>query len=652
MIDKKLDFLLAVHNHQPVGNFKSVFEKAFRDCYRPFFQEIQKHPDVKLTVHFSGPLWEFMQGQERACWDIMQELVHRGQVELLGGGFYEPILSLIPEADRLGQLEMMSRFLETEFGTRPRGAWLAERVWEPNLAKTLAKAGLEYTLLDEEHFHYGGIANIHKIYITEDEGFGLKLFPIDKKLRYLVPFQGLEKLRAYLDSIKTGGGLAILGDDGEKFGLWPGTKKWVYEDGWLTRFLDFLESADIRTQTYSQALDSFPPGGRVYLTPASYEEMMEWVLEPEAFEIFSRIKNQIPGEARRYLRGGFFREFFLKYPEANHLHKKMLYVSRRVGERGDAEARKMLYKAQCNDPYWHGIFGGLYLPHLREDAYKHLLRAEERWPRQSDWTEIDFDLDGWPELMAQARDFGLLVKPSVGGSLIEMDYYPLSRNLSDVLSRRKESYHISKKSGADDGRSIHEMAKALPDGAERLLRYDERPRYSCLDRFLHPGTTADSFRNGDEREQGDFVTQSYAYEFSGTNLSLFRDGHIWTDGEPNALSVRKEIIPGKGEILIRYALQNRSDKRIEVLFGSEWNIYQMPEEWGLDPAGVRLFHGRLTLEAIPLPEFWDYPLQTLSQSEEGYDIIHQGICLLLNWKVALPGGEAFSAEIRLRENKH
>jgi 4-alpha-glucanotransferase len=146
-------FLLAVHNHQPVGNFLSVFEQAFADCYLPCLRNVHKHPRFKFAAHYSGPLLEYMRDREGEAWDILRSLVKRGQVELLGGGFYEPILSVIPERDRLGQLGLMNDFLEEHFGVRPKGIWLAERVWEPDLPRTLSKAGVEYTFLDEEHFH-------------------------------------------------------------------------------------------------------------------------------------------------------------------------------------------------------------------------------------------------------------------------------------------------------------------------------------------------------------------------------------------------------------------------------------------------------------------------------------------------------------------
>jgi len=641
--------LLAIHNHQPVGNFSWVFEKAFKDCYRPFLREMAKHPDIKFTVHYSGPLLESMQAREHECWDILKELVGRGQVELLGGGFYEPILTSIPEEDAQGQLRMMQQFLEENFWRRPRGIWLTERVWEPTLPKMLARAGIEYTLLDEEHFHYAGVRDIHAYYMTEDEGYPLKLFPIDKKLRYLVPFQKLEDIEAHLDKIRKAGGLAILGDDGEKFGLWPGTKKWVYEEGWLSHFLTFLKEKNVQTWTYSEALDSRPPAGRVYPPPASYEEMMDWVLEPEAAALFQKLKERTPPEARRYLRGGFFRDFFLKYPESNHLNKRMILVSRRVNQSSNEEAKRELYKSQSNDPLWHGVFGGLYLPHLREAAYAHLLKAEKMCPLENGWQKTDYDLDGHPEEFRRGEIFGLLVKPAFGGSLVEIDHYPSFRNLTDVLSRRRETYHRQAPHRAGEGRSIHEMAKELPPESEKLFRYDRHPRYSGLDHFFPPETTREEFQSAACVELGDFVDKPYDARVREPVLLLRREGHVCPAGERIPVLVLKEIDAGGREIIVRYSIKNLTDETIHLLFGSEWNFYQTREEISIGNDEVRLCAGRLAFEYLPRQECWHLPLQTLSQSEKGYDIIHQGFCLLPLWNIKLSGKGEFEAQIFLRD---
>jgi hypothetical protein len=645
-------FLFAVHNHQPVGNFPGIFKKAFRDCYEPFLAALAAHPGVRFTLHFSGPLWEYMAAQERRSWELVGEMAGRGQLELLGGGFYEPVLPIIPEEDRAGQLRMMSDFLAGHFGHRPRGVWLTERVWEPHLPKTLASAGIQYTLLDEEHFHYAGVKDIERAYITEEEGFPLILFPVSKELRYFIPFHLLDDVRACFRRIAARGGVAILGDDGEKFGLWPGTHKWVYEEKWLSGFLEFLEKEGIPTLTYSEYLDRRPSLGRVYLPPASYEEMMEWVLDPADLERFRALKAEAPPEDRRFLRGGFFREFFLKYPESNQLHKKMLLVSREVRQSPDAEAARELYKAQCNDPYWHGVFGGLYLPHLRESAYGHLIEAEKRLPLRPGWEALDYDLDGREELLFRSDRFQLLVKPSFGGSLVEFDDRPLGRNFSDVLSRRPESYHRPKEeSPGEGGKSIHEQAKRLPPGAAALLRYDWHPRFSLLDHFLHPQTSLESFRSVDYGEQGDFVNQEYRFALQGRSALLSRQGHVWADGERLPVRVTKRIDPETDGVAISYELENESEKALDVFFGVEWNLHLLPEEWKVEGKTLSFAGGRWLLQFGGEPEIWHFPLQTLSQSEEGYDIIQQGMCFLPHWKLSLPGRQKSGLSITLREGR-
>jgi hypothetical protein len=651
-----LIFLFAVHNHQPVGNFPSIFKAAFADCYRPLLEGLARHPGFRFALHFSGPLWEYMEKNERTCWDLLRELAVRGQVELLSGGFYEPVLSIIPEEDRLGQIRMMNDFLAENFGQRPRGLWLTERVWEPGLPKSLAAAGIEFTLLDEEHFHYAGVTDLATTYITEDEGRSLRVFPIDKTLRYYIPFHPLEDIDAYLGKIREAGGTAIIGDDGEKFGVWPGTHKWVYEDGWLERFLAFVEERGIRTMAFSAYLDSRPPCGRVYLPPASYEEMMEWVLEPDDQAALRKLKAEAAPEARRFLRGGFFRDFCRKYPEANQLHKRMIMVSGEVRAAGaPAEALRNLYKGQCNDPYWHGVFGGLYLPHLREAAYHHLLEAEKAAPDPAGWRVLDYDCDGRGELAFRDQTFGLLVKPAAGGMLAEIDYRPWSRNLSDVLSRRREAYHRAAdgaRAGEEGtGKSIHEIGKKLPAEAAELTRPDWHPRFSLIDHFFRVGTTPEDFRKVGYGEQGDFVDGAFSFESSGRELRLERRGAIWVGEERVPIAVRKTIACDGGALRAGIEVENLSGRPLILTYGSEWNLLAFPHEFELlGPDGVSLYGGALRFEPAGADAIWSFALRTLSQSEGGFDIIHQGYCLCPVWTAEWTGKGTKSLSIVLKES--
>ncbi len=638
-----------VHSHQPVGNFPSVFDKAFDECYLPFLEKIAEHPRVKLSLHFSGPLWEYIEAKRPEAKSLLRLMVEREQVELLGGGFYEPILAVIPEADRLGQLQLMADYLAEKFGRRPQGAWLAERVWEPQLAKTLARAGYKYTLLDEEHFISAGIVNPRAPFLTEDEGYPVVIFPIDKKLRYLIPFEPLEAVEEYFGEIRKSGALAILGDDGEKFGLWPGTKRWVYEEGWLDKFLDFLSQENIRTMCLAEYLHTNPRMKLVYLPPASYEEMTEWVLEPEQFWKLRELKQQLPKEFKRLVRGGFWREFLLKYPESNHLHKRMLAVSRELRSlpAPDPDALRELYRGQCNDAYWHGVFGGLYLPHLRQAVYYHLLEAEKKAGVKTGWVKADYDYDGKDELFFRQELFALLIKPSSGGSLVELDYMLLSRNLTDVLSRRPEAYHL-KEEASGDGKSIHELSRKIPEEAKKLLRYDRHPKLSLLDHFFPPEVTEEGWKLQECEETGDFIGQEYAFDLKENTLLLERQGTVGKETNTHLVNITKEIIPKEECVLIDYRIKNLSALELRSVFGVEWNLYLLPSEWQVDSHRLTLLDGRLTMEFSSAPRLWVSPVETFSQSEEGYDIIPQGFTFLPHWSLHLAGGEEFSFSIVLR----
>ncbi len=641
-------FLLAVHNHQPVGNFPSVLEKAFTDSYRPFLKSLSLYPEIKFTLHFSGPLWEYMETEQPEVMDLISLMVERKQVELLGGGFYEPILATIPEEDRQGQLLMMADYLEKKFGVRPKGAWLAERVWEPQLASTLAKAGYSYTLLDEEHFHYAGINQPRFPYITEDQGYSLVIFPIDKKLRYLIPFRNLEEIDTYFQEIVNSDGIAILGDDGEKFGLWPGTKNWVYEAGWLESFLNYLRKSSFKMMTFSEFLSTEPKMNLAYLPPASYEEMMEWILPLDQLKKLRELKKTLSPQFRRLLRGGFFREFFLKYPESNHLHKRMLYLSKIVSQKkiDDPEILKNFYRSQCNDAYWHGIFGGLYLPHLRQAVYFHLLEAEKKIDLGSGWERVDYDFDGKEELFYHDKSFNLIIKPSFGGSLIELDLKYLSRNLSNVLSRWPEAYHhYSTETG--EGKSIHELIRKLPENFEIYFHYDHYPRYSLLDHFFSSEVTFEKWSQREVKEAGDFINSVYEYFIKESNLYLQKKGIVHLEEKDYRVNINKIITPQSDQVIIEQTIINEDEENLTCYFGHEWNLFVLSEEWELNQATISLFKGKIKLEFQPYPQLWIMPLETLSQSEEAFEIIYQGISWLALWPLQLRPGEKFKFFVRL-----
>ena len=149
----RLRLVLVLHDHQPVGNFDGVFEAAYQDSYAPFLSVLERYPDLPVALHTSGSLLEWIVEKHPEYVDRLRMLVERGQVEIVGGPFFEPILACIPRRDRVGQITAYTRYLEQTFGAKVRGMWVPERVWEQSHHELpSAEAGIEYTVLDDFHF--------------------------------------------------------------------------------------------------------------------------------------------------------------------------------------------------------------------------------------------------------------------------------------------------------------------------------------------------------------------------------------------------------------------------------------------------------------------------------------------------------------------
>ena len=345
----------AIHNHQPVGNFDFIFERAFNQAYGPFLDVLGAHPKIRMSMHFSGILLDWLEAKRPQYLAGLRALVERGQMEILGGGFYEPILPVISDSHKIGQLKKLSETVRRLFGTAPRGIWLAERVWEPTLVKPISEAGLEYVLLDGSHFKMVGKTDrdMDGYFVSEDQGHTLKLFPIHDVIRDYIPFRTVEEVTDTLLRLDTERGpdavgelQVVFGDDGEKFGDWPTTHQLVFTDRWLHRFFEKVESMPdrIRVAPVGDGLKPEKNLGLVYLPPASYTEMMVWAQDAHDIGRFRKAHTALSqsegNDATKFLRGTFWRNFFNKYPESNQMHKQGIRLAREYDSAAGRLARQ------------------------------------------------------------------------------------------------------------------------------------------------------------------------------------------------------------------------------------------------------------------------------------------------------------------------
>ena len=206
---------------------------------------LEGYPEIPFVLHTSGPLLEWLVEHRPEYVARLRRMVEAGRVEILGGGFFEPILTMIPHRDRVGpDPRLFATTSRRLFGARVRGMWIAERVWEQQLVSSIAEAGIEYTILDDSHFLRAGCPadDVLGYYLTEDDGRLLKVFPGSETLRYNIPFREPHETYEFLRRLaeRRPGATVVFADDGEKFGSWPETYDHVYKNGWLRRFCDML----------------------------------------------------------------------------------------------------------------------------------------------------------------------------------------------------------------------------------------------------------------------------------------------------------------------------------------------------------------------------------------------------------------------------
>jgi alpha-amylase len=678
---------LVLHNHQPIGNFDGVFEQAYQDSYLPFLDVFEDY-DLRISLHTSGPLMEWLDAVHPEYLDRLAALVAEGRVEIVGGAFYEPILTMIPSRDRQGQIRSYTDWLQDRLGGVVRGMWVPERVWEQSLTSDLRKAGIEYTVLDDFHFRNAGLTDdrLYGYYVTEDDGHTLSIFPGSERLRYLIPFRDPSETADYLREIaqRQPGAVVVFGDDGEKFGTWPETNKHCYADGWLRRFFDMLSvNRDwLQTAPLSEAIDNVPPTGRIYLPDCSYREMTEWSLPVTQQLAYESAVHDLQHDERwphiqPFVRGGFWRNFKVKYPEANEMYSRMMMVSGRI-ERAEQEglagdelnwARRELYRAQCNCSYWHGAFGGIYLPHLRGAVYNHLIAADnlldkatDAGPLRVEATVDDYNFDARREVRLVNDQLVALLAPAAGGQLYELDVRTICHNLLATLTRRPEAYHRKVLAGPSDGdgcASIHDRVVFKQEGLDQLLRYDKYPRKSLIDHFYDMDVTSQAIVKGEAMERGDFAGGLYDAKLRKNpdriQVLLSKSGNAW--GIPLKITKGVTIEEKSSTLEIAYLIEGIPTDA-ELHFGVEFNFAGMPT--GADD---RYFYGAgdqtygqlgteldlhdidglglvdqwlgldVHLQANRPTGFWAFPVGTVSQSESGIELVHQSVVVQPHWIV-------------------
>ena len=550
-------------NSLPVGTPDDEIEQVYQRSYKPFLRTLYNSPQVPGTLHYSGHMLQWLERYHSEYTDVLSEMIARKQVELLGGGFYDPVLSLIPRPDRLGQIESLTTYLRKRFGRRPRGSWITEHVWEPSLASTLRSSGMEYAFLDDYHFIAAGLEgrDLQRPCIAEDQGKTIAVFPVCRDLRSISRTGTPEELISYMRSHASDdpGQVFVLLDSGERFAhaeydaapadAPPGA------DSWLDRLVELLHEnrSWIDVELPSGYLKEIRPRTRGYFS-----------VQTACDSLRSRSEVTIDGHVFR----GHFRQFLVKYAESNLMYAKMQYTHVLVNQiRGDKyrkqAAREDLWKGQCHSAYWHGSHCGIYRNRLRKQVYHSLIEAEkkarERGIFKPSVVTIDFDMDGLDEFLYQGLDLNAYVHAE-GGILFELDYLPKSWNYLDTLGRRPERYHTEE---------------------IEALGYDRYPRKSFVDHFLSESATVSDFDRAAAEEQGSFIAGIYDREDAkrdAQHIGLSATGTVKQENAQCEVMISKRYRFRRSAVEVDYKITCLSEAELHTVFAPELNFAFLSQE--------------------------------------------------------------------------
>jgi 4-alpha-glucanotransferase len=656
---RKTTLILGTHNHLPLGLGQEAAEELYQDSFKPFLSIMYRYPDFPVTLHYSGILLEWLEEHHPEFLTLLAEMVSRGKVEVLGGGYYDPILTLIPTNDKLGQLEKMTTWLRGRFETRPRGCWISESVWEPSLASVLRASGIDYTFVDGGQFRIAGAPEpaLWHAFLTEDQGKIISLLPVSERLASVARSAGPADAILFLrtvprDSDGEAAPVAIHLIDGAAAG------RSLLQGSWLEQFIELTaENADwLEPGTPGQYLKENPPARRIHIPSSSSMEMMGWALGQDRRDAYEEARRRCdgPGNVMQFVVGGQFRQFLLRYPEAWLMYAKMMNTHVLVSQvRGDKYKKKAaqneLWKGQSHHAYWHNGSGGIYDNSLRKAVYHSLIEAEKITRATEIFApsiiSVDYDMDNSIEYLYQGSELNAYIHAQ-GGALFELDFLPASWNYLDTMVEP-----ATRRDDASPGPPLYQ-------------------RKAFIDHFFPEGCSIREFEAGSHREAGDF--HGGHYELVELNralpeLLMRRAGSVVIDEESCPVGIEKRFVFRPRSIDVYYRVSNLGGSGFAARFGVEINVSlaarsadcsrlflleeDRKKEIDTDTLELEGVQGLLvrdvrnevsvTLSSARAFRCWSVPVEILPAGKEETARVFQSHCFVPQWDIRVEPGEVW-----------
>jgi|GEM_PF-472184 len=388
--------------------------EAAAEAFLVALREFVVARSVRFAIYMPGA---FIEAAGRKCpkelaW--LREQAKEGLIEPLGGGFHEALFPLFSKELQAFQMRRHRELLRKSLSFHPHGWYCPSKAWEISLVGNLTEQDYEFTIMDEVAFAEA-LSQPLPIFgwrTVENAGQVLRVFPSSAALS---------------DAWSAGDSPRLLKALGELAET---------ESGYL------LEGVIYPTDWKSGGTDVFTSLGEVLDSAAEVSmELQTWtpsrILDQSrtsgAISLISTLGSGLGMPPAVHT----CRELLNRRPEANYIHKKILYLHHRAHqvlgatEAGAVDALLLpLMSARFyrNLQSPHGI-RGLW---NRALAHHQLLEAEKALDKLSQRNlrleVLDFLGDGTRQILASTPEIGFLLEHQHGGLLHSLDFKPLGFN--------------------------------------------------------------------------------------------------------------------------------------------------------------------------------------------------------------------------------
>ena len=536
-----MTLILGAYSQLSSGTPAPILERALSDLYKPLLTYLYKHPDLKIHLYLPGAVMEWLEQNHPELNMLIADLCKKDQLEMITGGFQQPVLHILPAKDRSIQIEETTTFIRKRYGKRARTIWFYDQIWNPTFITTMGLCAVDRLIISPLDRLHDTIVAVDP-FVMQDMGKTIEVFPSQVQVSRLVAELSLGKL-TYKDFIEN-----------------------------LTR-ISPVESCGFETVMVN--LDQLLEACAVNPSLPSPLDMFAQVLEHFRKQGDGiRLLTSIPlGEIspRGYLAAGWygqdstvvdistFNQVFTKYEELNYLYGRTLYLmelskSHRRNRDVKKRVEQLLQKSVNGAPYILDSSGGCYRSSYRKNVYRSLNDAERLLAMQEDVMyprEVDIDFDGYLEYVLSGKNISVVLD-SKGGTLSSINYLPTGWNYADTFTGYAQEAERLAFSSLRDGsfqKSFNDVFLPITGRLDQFSKHNGKTTYD----------TSGTIYSVDicDRHGGEILTQA---EFKDLPFGL---GNI---------KLEKRFKFRTHTIVIEFTLTNTGDFASKGFFGSELNL--------------------------------------------------------------------------------